>query len=258
MGTFLFDAPVFGPINSRRLGVSLGINLLPKDGKVCSFNCLYCECGLNEQRRSIDNVMPRREEVRLALEQRLVQMVASKEDLNVITFAGNGEPTLHPDFKVIVQDTIALRDRYFPKVKISVLSNSAHLSNPSVVEALNCIDNTILKLDSAIQPTFQCINHPNGQLDVTSIIGHLEQFEGSLIIQTLFCKGEYQGKIFDNTSDEEIQALIAAYHRIKPDDIMIYSLSRDTPVDTIYKIERDQLEQIALLLRHEGFNVEVA
>lgn len=258
MGTFLFDAPVFGPVNSRRLGVSLGINLLPKDGKVCSFNCLYCECGLNEERRSPDSTLPSRTLVKEKLEERLVEMKANGDALNVITFAGNGEPTIHPDFSDIIADTLILRDQYFPQVKISVLSNSAHLNKSSVFDALTTIDNNILKLDSAIEKTFGIINDANSSVKFEDIIPNLSHFESGVIIQTLFCKGENGGQSFDNTSEEEVAALIEAYKLIQPDNIMIYSLSRDTPVESIYKVEKDQLESIAKSIRAAGLNVEVA
>lgn len=258
MGTFLFDAPVFGPVNSRRLGVSLGINLLPPDSKVCSFNCLYCECGLNEERHSDSNNLPSREFVYKKLEERLSQMQAKGDELNVITFAGNGEPTIHPDFNVIIDDTIVLRNRFFPEVKISVLSNAAHLGKESVFQALKKIDNNILKLDSAIESTFRIINNANNSLHIEKIISNLSKFGEGVIIQTLFCKGEYNGKVFDNTSEEELQALVEAYRLIKPDRIMIYSLSRDTPVNSIYKISKDKLETIAIFLRKNSFIVEVA
>lgn len=258
MGTFLFESTVFGPIQSRRLGISLGINLLPLDGKVCSFNCLYCECGLNEQRRSKKAQLPSLDQVSEALEERLTQMSADGDALDVITFAGNGEPTIHPNFLSIIQRTVELRDRLYPDVEISVLANSAHLDRPPVLEALTLIDNTILKLDAAINDTFQIINQPNSHIVVEDIIQYLINFEGKKIIQTLFCYGESNGVAFDNTSEKEVQALIDAYFRIKPERIMIYSLSRDTPIETIYQVEKERLDQIAQRLRAEGFNVEVA
>lgn len=258
MGTFLFENPVFGPIKSRRLGVSLGVNLLPDDGKVCSFNCLYCECGLNEERKSKSAKLPSLEQVVEALDKRLYTMHGNGDELDVITFAGNGEPTIHPDFLPIIEQTLVLRDRYYPEVKVSVLANSVHLDRPAVAKALKMVDNTILKLDSALNETFQIINQPNRKVKVTDIIQYLINFEGSKIIQTLFCKGEHKGLSFDNTSENELDALVEAYKSIAPDRIMIYSLSRDTPVHTIYKVEKEELEQIALRLRAEGFNVEVA
>lgn len=258
MATSLYDAPVFGPINSRRLGVSLGINLLPSDGKFCSFNCLYCECGLNEERRSQSHKLVDRKLVKETLEKRLILMRDNGDPLNVITFAGNGEPTIHPDFYYIVDDTIALRNIYFPDVKISVLSNSVHLDRPSVVSALKKVDNNILKLDSAVNSTFSIINNPNASVKATDIIKYLTDFDGKMILQTLFCYGEYNGVAFDNTTEEEVEALIKAYKSINPTFIMIYSLARDTPVDTIYKVEKDKLELIASRLRDEGFNVEVS
>lgn len=258
MGTFLFDAPVFGPINSRRLGVSLGVNLLPPDGKVCSFDCLYCECGLNAERRSTSKSWSSPEEVRLALDLKLSTMKANDEPLNVITFAGNGEPTLHPHFLTIVNDTIVLKDLYFPNVQISVLSNAAHLDRSEVFEALTKVDNNILKLDSAIESTYQLINAGNSSVDFDGIVSNLSRFEGNVIIQTLFCKGQHQGASFDNTTETEILALIEAYKLIKPHKIMIYSLSRDTPIDTIHVVERQELDAIADRLRQAGFEIEVA
>ena len=258
MGTFLFDAPVFGPVNSRRLGVSLGINLLPKDGKVCSFNCLYCECGLNEERRSESKQLPSRSLVQEKLEKRLSEMQAAGDMLNVITFAGNGEPTMHPDFGLIIEDTLVLRDRYFPDVKISVLSNSAHLAKAGVFDALTKVDNNILKLDSAIESTFKTINNANVSVQFDEIIPNLSRFNEGVIIQTLFCKGEYNGCAFDNTTAKELQALISAYKTIQPDNIMIYSLSRDTPIDSISKVEKEELDIIAQQLRAHGLTVEVA
>jgi len=258
MGTSLFDAPVFGPVNSRRLGVSLGVNLLPADGKVCSFNCLYCECGLNEERRSKSHQLPSRELVKDTLDARLSQMKAEGKRLDVITFAGNGEPTIHPDFASIIDDTIALRNKYYPEVKLSVLSNAAHLDRPDVFEALKKVDNNILKLDSAIESTFRIINGASSAVKFENIIPHLSKFGKGVIIQTLFCKGEYRGQLFDNTSDEEFEALLKAYQQIKPAEIMIYSLARDTPVDTIYAVERKNLEELATKLRQNGFIVEVA
>ena len=258
MGTFLFETPVFGPIKSRRLGVSLGINLLPNDGKVCSFNCLYCECGLNEERRSKGTKLPTVDEVAQALEKRLEAMRDAGESLDVITFAGNGEPTIHPDFLPIIKNTIALRDRFFPEVKVSVLANSVHLDRAPVLEALMMIDNTILKLDSAIDSTLQIINQPNAGILAEDIIQYLVNFEGAKIIQTLFCYGEYKGQSFNNTTEQELSALVSAYSKIRPEKIMIYSLSRDTPVDTIYKVEKNDLECVANRIREAGFNVEVA
>ncbi len=258
MKTTLFGAPVFGPVNSRRLGVSLGINLLPTDGKLCSFNCLYCECGLNEERKPSSTALLSPELVKEEVEKRLQAMRSKGEPLNVITFAGNGEPTLHPDFKQIIDDTIALRNAYYPKVKIAVLTNAAHLSKPSVFEALKKVDNNILKLDTAIESTFRLLNAAAPSISLNELILHQSQFEKGAIIQTLFCKGETKGKAFDNTSQEEIEALLRAYKTIDPERIMVYSLSRNTPIETICKIEQEELENIAQKLRAHGLKVDVS
>ncbi len=258
MGTALFDAPVFGPIKSRRLGVSLGINLLPADGKLCSFNCLYCECGSNEERRSINQIIPTRDLVKKRLEERLKSMSENGNPLDVITFAGNGEPTLHPEFSDIIDDVIELKNKYYPLVKISVLSNAAHLDRKNVYEGLLKVDNNILKLDSAIESTFHIINEANSTVNFKNIVPGIAQFKNGVIVQTLFCRGTYQGVDFDNTTENEVDALIEAYKLIAPSKIMIYSISRDTPVKSIFAVEKDELEKIAEIIRQNGLIVETA
>ncbi|MDE6351949.1 MAG: radical SAM protein, partial [Muribaculaceae bacterium] len=182
MQTVLFTSTIFGPIHSRRLGVSLGVNLMPRDGKVCTFDCLYCEAGFNAQGPGKAGI-PDRAEVKKLLEQKLIDMKQKDEPLDVITFSGNGEPTLHPDFKGVIDDTIELRDRYFPNVKISILSNSTRIDNQSVVDALKRVDNNILKLDSAIDSTVRLIDRPTyPAYNVESIVNSMKQFGDDLII----------------------------------------------------------------------------
>lgn len=241
MQTVLFHETVFGPIHSRRLGTSLGVNLSPRDGKVCSFDCRYCEAGFNAQ-GSGSSGLPARDEVRSQLRERLAQLQANGEQLNVITFSGNGEPTLHPDFEGIVDDVIALRNEFFPEVKISVLNNSTRLDSPRVVAALKRVDNNILKLDSAIEATMRKIDRPvSKNFTVQSVIEQLKQFRGTGIIQTMILRGEG----IDNTTDEEINALIRAYKAIGPREIMIYSIDRKTPDMTLKKVGADELRAIA-------------
>lgn len=240
----LFHSTVFGPIHSRRLGVSLGINLGPDDGKVCSFDCLYCEAGFNSQGRGSTG-LPLRQKVKADLEEKLQKMKEAGEVPDVITFSGNGEPTLHPDFPEIVDDVLELRDKYAPKAKVSVLTNSTRIFTPEVVEALKRIDNNILKLDSAVEDTMQLIDRPNSPgFTVEKVVEGLKQFEGTGIIQTMILRGEHEGKKVDNTTDEEIEALIKAYKEIKPREIMIYSLDRSTPAEHLVKVEADELEKI--------------
>lgn len=255
--SFLFHEVIFGPIKSRRLGVSLGINLLPVDGKVCTFDCIYCECGYNTNGR--DSGLPGRQLVKAALETKLLKMVASGEKPDVITFAGNGEPTMHAEFPEIVDDTIELRNKYFPQAKISVLSNSTFVRKESVFKALKKVDNNILKLDSAIDSTVQTIDRPTQRsYTVKGIVEELKKFEGELIIQTMFLRGSHAGKNVDNTTDEEIEALIAALQEVKPKQVMIYSLDRATPEDTLEKVTGDELNIIAGKLRKAGLDVSVS
>lgn len=253
--TVLFHSTVFGPIHSRRLGVSLGINLMPDDGKVCSFDCLYCEAGYNSQGKGTTG-LPARQEVSAALECKLKEMNAAGDPLDVITFSGNGEPTLHPDFPAIIDDTLSLRDKYYPAAKVSVLTNSTRISDPEVAEALKRVDNNILKLDSAIDATMRLIDRPTSkEFTVEKVIDALCQFSGTGIIQTMILRGEHCGHKIDNTTSEEIDALIEAYKRIQPREVMIYSLDRTTPEEHLEKVERPELDVIAQRIRNAGIKV---
>lgn len=255
----LFNQTIFGPIRSRRLGISLGINLMPADAKICSYNCIYCECGFNTPMHEAR--APKRAEVREALEARLRQMSGAGEPLDVITFAGNGEPTIHADFGDIVDDVIALRDRYYPAAKISVLSNATRIDRPQVFNALLRVDNNILKFDTAIDRTYHLLNRPTGgdrYLSVLWLTEHLKDFRGALIIQTMFTRGEFEGEAFDNTTPEEVSAWLDALGEIKPRQVMIYTIDRATPAKDLVRIPLDELNAIAAKARKRGFNVSVA
>ena len=250
----LFDTIVYGPIRSRRLGVSLGINLMPTTAKLCTFDCVYCECGWNQ---AVSHpTLPTREEVREALARQLTSM---NDSLDVITFSGNGEPTLHPDFLGIIQDTCALRDMYCPTAKISVLSNSTQLGRSEVVEALLLCDNRILKLDSAIDTTMRLIDQPvNPQLTVEQICQWLSYFEGDFTLQTCFLRGEYEGQVIDNTTPAELAAWYAVIERLRPKQVMIYVIDRATPLQTVSKVPAVEMEAIAAPLRDKGIAVIVS
>lgn len=252
----LFTSTIFGPIHSRRLGVSLGVNLMPDDGKICSFDCLYCEAGYNSQGYGTSG-LPSREQVSRDLEAKLIAMKAAGEVLDVITFSGNGEPTLHPQFPEITDDLISLRDKYYPRAKISVLSNSTRIFDAKIADALKKVDNNILKLDSAIESTMRFLDRPNDAgFNIDRLIEGLKQFEGQAIIQTMLLRGEHDGKTIDNTLPEEINALIEAYRRIKPKEVMIYSIDRPTPERNLKKINREELTEIADRIRSAGIPVQ--
>lgn len=250
----LFHEITIGPIHSRRLGRSLGVNLLHQEAKICSFNCIYCECGWNFRAESHQ---PSREEVSAALEKKLVELTERGEGIDVITFAGNGEPTTHPKFPEIIDDTIALRDRYFPDAKISVLSNATMIWKPAVHDALLRVDNNILKLDSAIQHTVEVINQPQGKYSVTDVIENLKKFNGDVIIQTLFLRGTFNGETVDNTTPAEVDAWIDAIKYINPREVMLYSLDRATPAENLIKIEAPELQFIADRLEALGIKTQV-
>ena len=250
----LFDSIVYGPIRSRRLGVSLGVNLMPTTAKLCTFDCVYCECGWNQPISHPQ--LPTREQVRDALESQLLTLDVQPD---VITFSGNGEPTLHPDFLGIIQDTCALRDQYCPNAKVSVLSNSTQLGRKDVVEALLLCDNRILKLDSAIDTTMQLIDKPvNQHLTVAQIVQWLSLFEGNFTLQTCFLRGEYEGRVIDNTTPEELSAWYQIVDILHPKQVMIYVIDRATPLQTLSKVPADEMEAIAAPLRKKGIDVIVS
>lgn len=257
MSTIIYPAPIFGPVHSRRLGVSLGINLMPADGKVCTFDCVYCECGFNADFRPRQR-RPTREEVREALEARLQDMQANGPAPDVLTFAGNGEPTAHPHFSEIIDDTLALRDRYFPKAKVSVLSNSTMLFRPEVVEALKRIDNNILKLDTVDPEYIRRVDRPTGAYDVNEIISRMKAFKGQLIIQTMFLKGTHDGLSVDNTTDRYVLPWLDAVRDIAPRQVMIYTIDRETPDRNLEKATPEELDRIAALVREAGMEVSVS
>ncbi len=257
MMTIIYPSPIFGPVHSRRLGVSLGINLLPEDGKVCSFDCVYCECGFNADHRA-RKPLPTREEVRTALEAKLLDMQRNGPKPDVLTFAGNGEPTSHPHFPEIIEDTLALRDKYFPAAKVSVLSNSTFISRPAVFDALNKVDNNILKLDTVDEEYIRTVDRPNTHYSVTEIIERLKTFEGNCIIQTMFMKGSYQGKDVDNTSDRYVLPWLEALKDITPRQVMIYTIDRETPGHDLCKATHEELDRIAALVEEAGIAVSVS
>lgn len=253
----LFDQIIFGPVKSRRLGVSLGVNLLPVDAKICSFDCIYCECGFNTTMK--ESPLPTRLQVYETLEAKLKEMVAANELPDVITFAGNGEPTLHPQFEGVIDDTIALRDRYCPTAKVSVLSNSTRMHKPSIFKALLKVDNNILKFDSAFDTTLQLLDRPVGkQITVRWQIEQFKKFEGNLIIQTMFLRGNVNGSIIDNTTDVEVDAWLVALKEINPKQVMIYTIDRETPTKGLEKISLEDLNKIAEKVKTAGFEVSVA
>ena len=243
MSTIIYPSPIFGPVHSRRLGISLGINLLPADGKVCSFNCIYCECGFNEDHRPT-LPMPTREAVAEKLEAKLQQMQAEGQLPDVLTFAGNGEPTCHPHFAEIIDDTIRLRNHYCPKAKVSVLSNSTTIHRQEVHDALMRVDNNILKLDTIDPQYINKVDCPNGTYDVNAIIEHMKDFKGHVIIQTMFMKGQCNGESVDNTGEAFVGPWLEAVKAIGPQQVMIYTIDRETPTQGLEKASREQLDAI--------------
>jgi len=258
MATFLFDKIIFGPVKSRRLGVSLGINLLPTNVKLCSFDCIYCECGWTPKKQETKAVLPSRLEVKEKLAAKLLEMGTTGELPDVITFAGNGEPTLHPEFAGVIDDTIELRNQLSPKARIAVLSNSTMIHKKAVFNALLKVDDNILKLDSAFEETVRLLDCPNENFSLQKVIEQLVAFQGKVIIQTMFVRGSFKGTIIDNTTEAEVSAWIALIGKINPSQVMIYTIDRDTPLDTLQKVPLAELNDIAGKLKNAGFNVQVS
>lgn len=253
--TPLFETLVFGPIRSRRLGKSLGINLMPEVGKICSFDCIYCECGWNPENKANSGI-PSKDAFEMTLEKRLQELAGTSDEPDSITFSGNGEPTLHPDFTEIIDITIRLRDRYIPKAKISVLTNGTMLHKNDVFCAISRVDNNIIKIDGGTYETIKNINKPNVDFDLDKYIEQLLKFKGDLIIQTCFLRGEHNGIKIDNTSKEEVDLWIEHIKKIKPKKIMIYAIERDTPEKNLEKISQEELEKIARPLKQLGYDIE--
>lgn len=255
--TILFDDIVFGPVNSRRFGISLGMNLLPVSYKYCTFNCVYCECGWTFDQSAKKIRLPSREDVFTALETQLKKMAETGQVPDNITFAGNGEPTVHPEFDKIIDDTIILRDRWFPEAGVAVLSNASQIHKQRVFDALNKIENNVLKLDSAVEETFQLINQPAAGVTLKKIIENLKKFDGNHVIQTLFIRGTHEGKSFDNTTANEIEMWLKVLVDIKPKYVMLYPIERDTPLHSLEKISQEELRAIAQQVEAKGLVARV-
>jgi len=263
MPTILRTSYVFGPVKSRRLGTSLGINILPIGKKICSFNCIYCECGwndadVNENAIQDFSVFPKQEVIKYELESTLTEINNSDIMLDVITFSGNGEPTLHPNFAEIIDDTIELKNKFVPNTHIAVLSNSTNLHNEKIVSALKKIEKPILKLDSANTNTFNKMNmfgmRENNFL-INKIIEGMKKFEGNFIFQIMFLRSFIDGKTIDNTTDSEVEDLIKVLKETQPKQVMIYPVDRQTPAKNLIKLDKDEMIKIATKIEKSGFNV---
>lgn len=256
--TVLYDSPIFGPIHSRRLGVSLGVNLMPSDGKVCTFDCLYCECGLNADFPA-HGKRPSLEQVSVALEAKLEQMKSEGVLPDVITFAGNGEPTAHPDFLRIIERTVALRDQHCPSARISVLSNSTMITKEDVFKALSLVDNNILKLDTVQSDYIHILDRPTGRYDLEAIVKAMKDFKGHCVIQSMFLKGtDNEGKDVSNVSEDYVGPWLETIREILPESVMVYTIDRETPVRSLEKATKEELDGIAERVRMMGIPCSVA
>ena len=247
-----FDEIVFGPIFSRRLGSSLGVNLLPSKGKLCNFDCVYCECGWNKDGVG-DKVFPKLEDIETALNEKMAKAVAEGVAVDSITFSGNGEPTMHPDFPQVIDITLRLRDRYFPYAKVSVLSNATLVGRKAVAEALKRVDNPILKIDASSDELIRKINKPVGAYRLSEIVEAMKAFEGGFILQTMFlCSPE-----FDTAAPEALAAWMDIVREVKPREIMVYTIDRETPDKSLGKYTVEQMTAFVQPLIDEGYKIQI-
>lgn len=246
------EETVFGPIHSRRLGRSLGINLLPTQGKICNFDCIYCECGWNRDGRG-DTVLPSAEKVRSELENKLIDLMLEGTPIDSITFSGDGEPTLNPEFPRIIEDTLFLREAYCPKAKVSVLSNATRVHVPEVFEALRRVDNPILKIDAPTDALIARINNPAPGYSLARVIKALEAFEGDFILQTMFLKS----KDFDSASEEVLQGWMDIVRQLKPRKVMVYTIDRPTPEQGLEAFSVEKMRTLVQPLIDEGFQIDI-
>lgn len=247
-----FDDIVFGPIFSRRLGSSLGVNILPSKGKLCNFDCIYCECGWNKDGIA-ERRFPRLAEVEAAMEEKMAKAASEGVPVDSVTFSGNGEPTMNPDFSQIIESTLKLRDRYFPNAKISVLSNATLIGRKSVSDALKKVDNPILKIDASSDEMISRINKPSGSYRLSEVIENLRGFEGNFILQTMFLKSPE----FDLSEPESLGAWLDIVRELKPRQVMVYTIDRETPDKTLEKYTVEEMTAFVKPLIDEGFDVQI-
>ena len=247
-----FNEIVFGPIFSRRLGSSLGVNLLPSKGKLCNFDCVYCECGWNKDGMN-DRRFPEFAEIEAALEEKMAKAAEEGTGVDSITFSGNGEPTMHPDFPKVIDVTLRLRDRYFPNAKVSVLSNATLIGRPAVAEALMRVDNPILKIDASSDDLIEKINKPSGSYRLADVIGNLKKFEGRFVLQTMFLKSPD----FDTAAPEALNRWMEIVRELKPREVMVYTIDRETPDKSLGKYTVEEMTEMVRPLIEEGYRIQV-
>ena len=247
-----FDEIVFGPIFSRRLGSSLGVNLLPSKGKLCNFDCIYCECGWNKDGRG-DSRFPELEDIERALEEKMSKAASEGVSVDSVTFSGNGEPTMHPKFPEVIDVTLRLRDKYFPDAKVSVLSNATMIGRDAVAAALMRVDNPILKIDASSDELVRKINKPVGSYSLAEIVDNLRKFEGRFILQTMFLRSPE----FDSASPEALEAWMDIVRELKPREVMVYTIDRETPDKSLEKYTVEQMREMVRPLIDEGYSIQI-
>ena len=248
----LREETVFGPIKSRRLGNSLGINLLPTNGKFCNFDCIYCECGWNKDGLE-DKILPTAAQVRSKLEDKLTELLLDGTPIDSITFSGDGEPTLNPEFPRIIKDTLRLRDAFCPGAKVSVLSNATRVHVPEILDALRKVDNPIMKIDAPTDELAALINHPAPGYSVSRVVEALEKFEGNFVLQTMFLRAPG----FDSGAPQVVGPWMEIVRRLRPREVMVYTIDRPTPASELEPYTQAELQVLVAPLVQEGFKIQV-
>jgi wyosine [tRNA(Phe)-imidazoG37] synthetase (radical SAM superfamily) len=252
----MFEDIVFGPLHSRRFGSSLGINLLPLGSKWCNYNCIYCECGWNAN-HAAKLALPQRSHVRAALSQRLQELGNENKLPDAITFSGNGEPTMHPDFAAIIDDVMLLRNKYAGRSRICVLTNAVNIGKDDVCGALKKVDTAMLKLDAGSDDILMLINQPQCGISVNELTTLMQKFGSGAVIQSMFLRGEIHGRQVDNSLPEEVSKWLDVLQKIQPSQVAIYTIDRATPAERLHKIPMQRLHEIAHQVNQAGISAIV-
>ena len=246
----------YGPVQSRRLGLSLGINLLPTEYKLCSFNCLYCQYGWTKKvtfapgERLKD--LPSVDAVAAALETALAELSRDHRTMDAISICGNGEPTLYPALAEVIVKVKRIRDRYQPRARVAILSNSSTVGDHAVRAALDLLDVKIMKFDAGSEEMFRQLNHPAAPVYMGEIVAGLKALK-KIFLQSCFVQGRVT-----NADPDSVAMWIDKVREIHPLSVQVYTLDREPADKRIEKVSRTTLAWIADAVRwRAGLPAEV-
>lgn len=240
----LQDETVYGPVYSRRLGTSLGINPLPLSYKFCDFDCVYCQYGWTPEKKGRER-LKRVAELAREIEDAFRKLADAGHRVDCITIAGNGEPTIHPDFPEFVTALLKLRDHYFPGVKTGILSDASQAYRPEIKEALEKLDERYMKLDAGSPELIEQINRPRGNFNYDKMLKGLKNLK-AIVIQSLFMQGSY-----DNTGEIALREWSQTVRMLQPREVQIYTIDRRPADAGLRKVPSEELQRIARFCRSE-------